>query len=131
MAGTKLQRQISPIPPGRYWITVNSPGNIADFDAWVRDMAGAVRVESSQMLAGPAQFVIFQVPQGRSPFLNGSQFGYPNFAGPEVHSVQDVEQSPIVPGALEQIEQFGSNAIGDLKFAALALLVLLALSASR
>jgi len=127
MAATKMQRQVSPIPPGRYWVTVNKPGNIADFDAWVRDMAGAVRVESSQGLAGPAQFVIFVVPEGRAPFFNVAQFGYPNFAGPEVHSVQDVEQSPIVPGALEQLEQFGAGAIGDLKFVALALIVLLAL----
>ena len=60
-----MQRQVSPIPPGRYWIFVNGPGNIADFDDWLRDMAGAVRVETTSLDrrgSASAQFIIFNVP---------------------------------------------------------------------
>ena len=93
-----LQRQVSPIPPGRYWIIVDSP-NIQDFDAWIRDMQGGVRVETVSLDA-PAgrrasQFIIFRVPEGRMPFLNAVQFGFPSFAGPEITSVQDVVQSEL------------------------------------
>jgi hypothetical protein len=95
-----MQRQVSPIPPGRYWILVNGPGNIADFDAWLRDMQGAARVETSSLGrrgSDSVAFIIFNVPEGRAPFLNAAQFGFPNFAGPEVHSVQDVVQRPDEP----------------------------------
>jgi hypothetical protein len=92
-----LQRQVSPIPPGRYWILVNGPGNIADFDNWLRDMAGAARVETTSLArrgSASAQFIIFRVPDGRAPFLNAEQFGFPNVAGPEIQSVQDVIDRP-------------------------------------
>ena len=95
-----MQRQVSPIPAGRYWILVNGPGNIADFDAWIRDMQGAVRVETSSLGrrgADSVAFIIFNVPAGRAPFLNAAQFGFPNVAGPEVQSVQDVVQRPDEP----------------------------------
>lgn len=95
-----MQRQVSPIPAGRYWILVNGPGNIADFDAWIRDMQGAVRVETSSLGrrgADSVAFIIFNVPVGRAPFLNAAQFGFPNVAGPEVQSVQDVVQRPDEP----------------------------------
>lgn len=90
-----LQREVSPIPPGRYWIMVLGRDSMADFDAWIRDMHGAVRIETSsldQQANPPAQFVIFNVPEGRMPFLNAHQFGFPSFAPPNVQSVQDVEQ---------------------------------------
>ena len=95
-----MQRQVSPIPPGRYWILLNGPANIADFDDWLRDMAGAARVETSELgRRGSASvgFVIFNVPEGRAPFLNAAQFGFPNFAGPDVHSAQDVISRPDEP----------------------------------
>jgi hypothetical protein len=93
-----LQREVSPIPPGRYWIIVNGP-SIADFDAWLRDMRGSVRVETvsldSSKRGQASQFIIFRVPEGRFPFLNAVQFGFPSFAGPEITSVQDVVQLPV------------------------------------
>ena len=95
-----MQRQVSPIPAGRYWILVNGPGNIADFDAWIRDMQGAVRVETSSLGRrgkDSVAFIIFRVPEGRAPFLNAAQFGFPNVAGPEVQSAQDVVQRPDEP----------------------------------
>jgi hypothetical protein len=94
---SKMQRQVSPIPPGRYWILVNGPDNIRDFDAWLRDMAGAARVETTSLGkrgSASVEFVIFNVPEGRAPFLNAEQFGFPNFAGPEITSVQDVIDRP-------------------------------------
>lgn len=103
-----MQRQVSPIPPGRYWLFINGPENIADFDAWLRDMAGAARVETTSLGkrgSDSVEFVIFNVPEGRAPFLNALQFGFPNFAGPEIRSVQDVVQRPDqVPDPLDQID---------------------------
>ena len=92
-----MQREVSPIPPGRYWILVSGPANIADFDVWIRDMQGGVRVETASLTSrGSASvgFIIFRVPEGRSPFLNAEQFGFPNFAGPEIKSAQDVVERP-------------------------------------
>jgi len=93
-----LQRQVSPIPPGRYWILVESP-DIRDFDDWLRDMHGAARVETASLDA-PAgmkasQFLIFNVPAGRMPFLNSLQFGFPSFAPPNIQSRQDVIQTEL------------------------------------
>jgi len=115
------QNEVSPIPPGRYWITVLGRDNMADFDAWIRDMHGAVKIETSsldQEANPPVQFLIFNVPAGRMPFLNPHQFGFPSFAPPNVTSIQDVEQSPPVPGTLDRLEQaagkvteFGTEAV--------------------
>jgi hypothetical protein len=115
------QTEVSPIPPGRYWITVMGRDNMADFDAWIRDMHGAVKIEASsldQEANPPVQFVIFNVPAGRMPFLNPHQFGFPSFAPPNVTSIQDVEQSPVVPGTLDRLEaaagkvgEFGTEAV--------------------
>ena len=130
MVATHMVREVSPIPPGRYWITITGGGNIRDFDAWIRDMRGAVRVEASSLdqdAPRPVEFVIFNVPQGRMPFLNDAQFGFPNTAPPGVTSLQDVEQSPIVPGPLERVQAFGDAAVSDAKMAFLLLLLVLAL----
>lgn len=129
-----MQREVSPIPPGRYWIFVNGLGNIADFDAWVRDMQGAVRVETSSLDkrgSASAAFVIFNVPANRAPFLNAAQFGFPNIAGPEVTSVQDVVQRP--DPVMDPIDRLpdpldaGKALFGDAKILAVVLLLLLAL----
>lgn len=90
-----LQRQVEPIPPGRYWILVEGR-DIRDFDDWLRDMHGAVRVETVSLdTSGPAavQFIIFRVPEGRMPFLNPHQFGFPSFAPANIQSEQDVIQT--------------------------------------
>lgn len=121
------QREVSPIPPGRYWLTVLGRANMADFDQWLRDMHGAVVVESSsldQQANPPVQFVIFNVPAGRMPYLNAAQFGFPSFAPPNVTSIQDVEQSPPVPGTLERLEQAADKAA---EFGGQAVLLVLAL----
>lgn len=121
------QREVSPIPPGRYWITVLGRGNMADFDAWIRDMHGAVQIEAAsldQQANPPVQFLIFNVPPGRQPFLNAHQFGFPSFAPPNVTSIQDVEQSPPVPGTLDRLEQVADRAA---EFGGQAVLLVLAL----
>lgn len=91
-----MVREVSPIPPGRYWICVLGKEKQAQFDDWIRDMRGAVQVEASSLNDEdpPTQFVIFRVPEGRSPFLNAWDFGYPNTAPPEVTALEDVEQRP-------------------------------------
>jgi hypothetical protein len=125
------QRQVSPIPPGRYWITVLGRDNMADFDAWIRDMHGAVQIEAAsldQQANPPVQFVIFRVPAGRMPFLNAHQFGFPSFAPPNVTSIQDVEQSPVVPGTLDRLEQVASKAGEVASEAVLLVLAFLLLS---
>lgn len=121
------QREVSPIPPGRYWITVLGRDNMRDFDAWLRDMHGAAQVEASsldQEANPPVQFIIFRVPEGRMPFLNAHQFGFPSFAPPNVTSIQDVEQSPVVPGPIERLEQAADRAS---EFGGQALLLVLGL----
>lgn len=124
MVATAQERQVSPIPPGRYWIMVLG-GNIPEFDSWLADMAGAVVVESSSLdqdARPPAQFIIFHVPPGRSPFLNAIQFGFPNTAPPGVRFVQDVEQVPEPEGLLPdfKLPDFGQALPWLIVFALLA-----------
>lgn len=106
------QRQVSPIPPGRYWITVTGPAGIEDFDRWLDEQRGSVLVESSSFTSDDEStlFVIFRVPEGRAPFLSAATFGFPSFAPPNVTSIQDVEQAPIVetPTLKDFGEGFGS-----------------------
>lgn len=133
-----LQREVSPIPPGRYWIIVNGP-SIADFDAWLRDMQGAVRVETASLDAktrGQAsQFIIFRVPEGRMPFLNAVQFGFPSFAGPEITSVQDVVQLPVEKNpedvAVDVIRKAGETAESLAGILPLVLLLLIGAAFKR
>jgi hypothetical protein len=117
---TGQQREVSPIPPGRYWLIINGGGNMRDFNDWLRDMHGAAVVETSsldQSVSPPSQFVIFHVPPGRMPFLNAPQFGFPNFAPPEVTSVQDVIQNEqhensedVIVDVVRRAEQGAANA---------------------
>lgn len=128
-----LQRQVSPIPPGRYWMTIQGGAEIRDFDAWVRDMAGAVRITSTELDRSgpkPVLFVVFEVPEGRFPFLNALQFGFPEHAPANVTSRQDVEQSPPVPSPLQRAEELANKAAegaGNVAGLALLLLALFAL----
>lgn len=130
------QRQVSPIPPGRYWIIINGGSNMADFNAWIRDMHGAVRVETAELdqnVHPPSEFIIFRVPEGRMPFLNALQFGFPSFAPAEVTSAQDVVQNEqhenpedVIVDALRKAEQGAANAAEGLGgLAVVALLFLL------
>lgn len=92
------QRQVSPLPAGRYWLIVNGPMGIRDFDDWIRDMAGAAVVESSELSQnGASLFVIFNVPSGRAPFLDATRFGFPNDAPASVRTAADVIQTPHTP----------------------------------
>jgi hypothetical protein len=96
MVATHQVRQVSPIPPGRYWIMVLGD-NRQDFVNWLHDMQGAARATTTEEdldSTPPSLFVIFEVPLGRAPFLNAAQFGFPNNAPPGVQSSQDVEQVP-------------------------------------
>lgn len=133
MVQTHMVRDVSPIPPGRYWITVLGP-NIPDFDAWIRDMHGAVRIEAASLdQSGPkrSQFLIFRVPEGRMPFLNAEQFGFPNTAPPEVTSVQDVEQSPIIKDPIEAVKDAAADAASAAGGGLFLLAVLALVAASR
>jgi hypothetical protein len=99
-----MQRQVSPIPPGRYWICVVGKEKQRDFDLWIQDMRGGIKVETSSLndQDPPTEFVIFKVPEGRSPFLDASYFGYPNIAEPAVHYLEDVEQTHREPNAIDK-----------------------------
>jgi hypothetical protein len=112
-----LQREVSPIPAGRYWLLITGGTAMADFNAWLRDMHGAAQVEHSsldQSTSPPNEFVIFRVPEGRMPFLNAAEFGYPSFAGPEVASRQDVIHNELHMNpedvAVEVIRKAGDSA---------------------
>lgn len=90
-----MVREVSPIPPGRYWICVLGKEKQADFASWVQDMRGAVQIESASLNdeEPSTEFVIFRVPDGRYPFLNSWEFGFPNTAPAWVTSLQDVEKT--------------------------------------
>ncbi len=90
-----MVKEVSPIPPGRYWICVLGRDKQAAFVDWIRDMRGAVQVEHSSLNDEdpPTEFIIFNVPDGRSPFLNAWEFGYPNTAPPNITSLEDVEKT--------------------------------------
>lgn len=133
---SRIERQVSPIPPGRYWMLISQP-NIRDFDDWLRDMRGAVRVEATSLdsTRGRAvQFVIFTVPEGRMPFLNAEQFGFPNTAPPEITSVQDVVQLPLEKNpedvAVDVIRKAGESAEAFAGLVPLIVILLLAGAAS-
>lgn len=112
-----LQREVSPIPTGRYWILVEGR-DIRDFDAWLRDMHGAAQVEHASLDAatrGQAnQFIIFRVPEGRMPFLNAAQFGFPSFAPANIQSREDVIQNELQKNpedvAVDVIRKAGESA---------------------
>ena len=94
-----LQRNVSPIPPGRYWLTVLGD-NRDDFTDWVRDMEGAVvttTTEEDLTADPPWLFVIFVVPPDRAPFFDAGRFGFPNIAPASINSHQDAEQAPDEP----------------------------------
>lgn len=128
---TQLVRDVSPIPPGRYWLRVLGDDNIKDFGSWVRDMAGGVRVEENEedTTSTPRQlFTIFSVPEGRKPFLNAAQFGFPNTAPPEVKGSQDVDpDAPPVPFFGDIVPPFK---LPELSPGVLLVLVLLVLAGS-
>lgn len=109
------ERQTNPIPKGRYWITVldNPEGNISDFDQWLKDTAGSVDVESSELDAESkpvSEFIIFRVT-GPGAFFNAEQFGFPEKAPANIKHRDDVEQSPDVeePGVADLL-QFAKTA---------------------
>jgi hypothetical protein len=139
-----LQREVSPIPPGRYWILVEAD-NLRDFDDWLRDMHGAAQVEATStsrastrldQMQGvrPSTFVIFRVPQGRMPFLNALQFGFPSFAPPNITSRDDVIQNDqkmdptdVVVDVVKKVEEGAQKAaegFGGLLVVALLLLAM-------
>lgn len=126
MATTKMQRQVSPLPAGRYWVAVSREKE-PDFLAWVADMQGGARIISSQGRGGSV-FVLFEVPQGRSPFFNVAAFGYPNFApaGPPDQVMTAIVDSADLPlDATDQLSNLTDNFLsgGAAKMILAALLI--------
>ena len=92
-------REVSPLAPGRYWLDLTGEAS-DDFTEWVRDMAGAVRVESTEedvQSEPPSLFVIIVVPEGREPFLPAERLGFPHTAPPNIKFRRDVTQRPDEP----------------------------------
>lgn len=91
-------------------------------------MSGAVRVVSTELDRSgpkPVLFVVFVVPEGRAPFLNALQFGFPEFAAPDVTSRSQVEQSPPVKDPVQRATELVDKAAEGVGFGAgLALLAL-------
>ena len=125
-----IVREVSPIPPGRYWICVLGKEKQAAFDDWVRDMRGAEQIETTSLNdEDPStEFVIFNVPDGRSPFLNAWDFGYPNTAPPDVTSLEDVEKT--VPPTPDPLSNPGAW-LPDIDGKAIALIALALFLMSR
>jgi len=92
----KLERR-NPIPPGRYWIDVIGKENIDDFGAWIVEMQGAVRLVNStedRESEPPQLWALFEVPEGRSPFIDQIKFGFPTTAPEGVNNKEDTEVGP-------------------------------------
>lgn len=102
----------NPLPPGRYWLDVSDTPKAATVDEWNdwhEANASKVSVETTEET--PAEhgnprrlFVIFKVS---SPvFFPAGNFGFPQVAGPNVHSEQDVFGAPEPDPGL-QLPTFG------------------------
>lgn len=113
-------------------MTIQGRDEIQDFVAWIREMSGAVRVVSTETDTSgpkPVLFVVFVVPEGRAPFLNALQFGFPEHAPENVTSRQQVEQSPPVQSPIERATELANKAAeGAGSVAGLAVLLLLLLA---
>lgn len=142
-----LERNVSPLPPGRYWIVTTSREQANDFRQWARDMAGAVEIELAEIIPTgnfPTTghvFFIFTVPPGRAPFLNAVEFGFPNVAPPSIREHEDIRsptdvsldpRTDVIDPAVEAARA-AANAAGNVATKAaipLALLILLFLALS-
>lgn len=87
-----LERQVSPLPIGRYWKMIEGQDLILEWGEWVKDMGKALQVEMTEETPGHL-FTIFRV-KSNSVFLNAEQFGYPNKAPLSVKNEEDVVQKP-------------------------------------
>ena len=107
-----LERR-SPLPPGRYWITVTSsdsaPDRMTHFLQWTASNAQTVIVDKTEPLGGGVNglFCIFTVLQPTA--WDARQFGFPNVAGPEIQTSDDTVQRPPKPTAGSMI----SDMLGD------------------
>ena len=91
-----IQRKIDPLPPGRYWITIQGQAKQAEFDRWLFSQSGAVKVEVCSLDDGSpsTEFVIFRVPEGQKPFFPPGVFGLPSTAPEGVRTLDDVLHAP-------------------------------------
>lgn len=120
----------NPLPPGRYWVTLEP----LDFDAFAewKDSTKRVRLEASELHDAeggrPAfEFDVFRVVDGpvAYPF---EKFGAPNIAGEEINSFSDVVQAPDVhePTAGELVEKIEN--VGKFALAGAALLAIVSVA---
>jgi hypothetical protein len=93
----KSQRQVSPLPRGRYWLDLSGQVPIEDFDQWLREVGtDQVKVESSSLDrdASPVnEFIIFTVV-GDAAFFPAERLGFPGFAPATVTDRQDILGAP-------------------------------------
>lgn len=114
-----LQREVNPLPVGRYWITVldQPKGQLADFDEWL--LNASVKVESSEHdpdAKPPSTFIIFKVT-GSAAIFDAERFGFPNKAPANIKFRDDVEQAPEIEepnlgDALQFAKTAGKVAVG-------------------
>lgn len=128
----------NPLPVGKYWVVITGKDQITQFDIWLdaNVKIGALRVDSTQMLSktpttssqlalllipvwgaivaasrasDPDQeFVVFTVVQPNQVFWIDT-FGLPSKSDPEVQSVSDVEQAPVVKSPIDDITKSIEN----------------------
>jgi len=123
----KVERR-TPLPPGRYWVTVSSsptaPDRVKHFLQWTESNAQTVIVDKQEPMSGGAMlFAIFTVLQPTT--WDGKQFGFPTVAGPEIQTSADTVQRPPepTPGSVvsDFFGDFFSSPVG--RFALVAALV--------
>ena len=110
-----LERNVNPLPQGRYWITVldQPEGQISDFDDWLQSAPSSIKVESSefdQESDPKSEFIIFRIT-GPAAVFDAARFGFPNKAPATIKHREDAEQAPDVeePGVADLL-QFAKTA---------------------
>ncbi len=94
-----------PIPAGRYWVDLVGKEAGISFDIW-RRMYPSISVEETEgdTTVDPFQaFVIFTLSKPTERWSKTPGLGYPNTAGPEIHSKADAYRVPVVENPLDAL----------------------------
>lgn len=107
----------SPLPVGRYWVTVFDPNKVATFDSFlsIQRGIGNVKVTHTQHIDATSDhpegaFYVFVVTTPDVVPWASIAFGFPNKAGADITQLSDTVDRPDLPqdGADQLDELFGT-----------------------
>lgn len=91
-----------PLPVGRYWVVITG-SNRDLFNGWVKSQRGVLFVDATvdhPDFKPPVSWYLFHTT---GPVVWPQVFGFPNIAGPNVHSEQDTIQADLPENPLDQL----------------------------